>query len=207
MDLSNRFFMPVSPDDAWASLLDFEKVARAMPGATLTSVDGDNLQGSVLVKLGPMRITYEGVARIVTRDREGWRLVMEATGNETRGTGTAAARVEARLSESGTGTEVTILSTVDVTGRPAQMGAGMIEEIGQRLIDEFSTRLAAELATTTESAAADRPDHALVVTPTEGEALDLGSAALGPVMKRLGLILIVLAAIAVVAIMVKAFWD
>lgn len=201
MELSNRFFMPVGPEDAWESLLDFEKVARSMPGATLTRVDGDDLEGSVVVKLGPMRITYEGTARIITRDRDGRRLVMEANGKETRGSGTASARVEALLEGSEGGTEVTILSSVDVSGRPAQMGAGMIEEVGQRLIDEFSGRLAQELAATTPSH--DREE----VSPPPirpSEALDLGAAAAGPLMRRVRPVLIALAAVALVVILVKA---
>lgn len=199
MELSNRFFMPVGPDDAWEALLDFEKVARAMPGASLTRVDGDDLEGSVLVKLGPMRITYEGRATVVTRDRETRRLVMEANGKETRGTGTASARVEARLEGSGAGTQVSILSSVDVSGRPAQMGAGMIEEVGQRLIDEFSERLAAELAPPSSD------DQAAETSSIPAsEALDLGAAAAGPLMRRLGPVLLALGALALLVLLVKA---
>lgn len=196
MQLSNRFFMPVGPDDAWESLLDFEKVARAMPGATLTRLDGNDLEGSVLVKLGPMRITYEGRARVVTRDLEERRLVMEANGKETRGAGAASARIEAVLQGTDGGTEVKILSTVDVTGRPAQMGVGMIEEVGQRLIDEFSARLGEELCGAPAVESTAPASHS-----RKEEVLDIGSVAASPLMRRAAPALI---ALAVVAIVVKA---
>lgn len=202
MELVNRLRLPVSVDRAWELLLDFERIANAMPGASLTGVDGDVLDGSILIKLGPMRITYQGRARVVERDLAGRRLVMEATGRETRGPGTATARVEATLAAVGAGTEISIVSTVDVTGRPAQMGAGMIEEVGQKLTDEFASRLARDL-TDPETGNEAEVAPELETLPAE-DVLDLGSAAVGPVLKRLVPVIVAMAAVLGVVLIIKA---
>lgn len=188
--MTNRFSLPVPPDQAWELFLDFERMARAMPGATLTKVEGDRLEGQVLVKLGPMRITYQGEATVIQRDRDNGRLLVEANGRESRGPGTAAVRVETVIAPGEPGTVVTLHSTVDVTGKPAQMGAGMIQDVGQKLTDEFARRLEAELATGAEESGllAARPSISNEITGPEArpsaDALDIGSAAVGPALRR-----------------------
>src|SRR4051812_4560370 len=93
MNLENEFTVPVPVDDAWAVLLDVERVAPCMPGATLLTVDGDEFTGTVKVKIGPVQMTYKGQAAFVEKDPVARRAVIEASGKETRGSGTAAATV------------------------------------------------------------------------------------------------------------------
>ncbi len=197
MELTNRFTLPVPPERAWDLLLDFARMAQAMPGATLDRVDGDRLEGRMVVKLGPMRITYEGTAAVVERDQAAGRMLIEAAGREARGVGTAQARIETHLAPAESGTEVTLVSEVDVTGRPAQMGAGLIQDVGQNLTDEFARRLAADLGAETEGEVGESS-----AGPPPGRdpgALDIGAAAALPVLRRLAPVaLTALLAVAVV---------
>jgi uncharacterized protein len=197
MKLEHEFTVPVPPGQAWAVLLDVERIAPCMPGATLERIDGDDFGGRVKVKVGPIQVTYAGTARIVERDEDTRRAVIEATGKEARGPGTAAMTVTAQLHESGEGTRVTAVSDLSVTGRPAQFGRGVMADVGAKIIGQFAECLAAELA------ASPAPDEAIITDvapatvtsqdPREGqpptryppEAIDLLDVATGPVVKRL----------------------
>ena len=101
MELEHSFTVPVPVDRAWDVLLDVEKVAPCMPGATLDSVDGDEIHGKVKVKVGPINMTYAGTARFVERDRENGVVRLEASGKETKGAGTASAVVRSVLEDRG----------------------------------------------------------------------------------------------------------
>src|SRR6185437_6053878 len=111
MELKHSFTVPVPFDRAWDVLLDVEKVAPCMPGATLDSVDGDEIHGKVKVKVGPISMTYAGTAKFVEKDRENGVVRLEASGKETRGSGTASAVVRSVLEDLGDHTKVVVLTT------------------------------------------------------------------------------------------------
>jgi carbon monoxide dehydrogenase subunit G len=159
MELEHSFTVPVPFDRAWDVLLDVKRVAPCMPGATITSVDGDEIQGTIKVKVGPINMTYAGTARFVERDRAIGVVRLEATGRETRGAGTASATVRSELKDRGEQTDVVVLTTLNVTGKPAQFGRGVMNEVGGRLLTIFSTNLAALLAEP-EAADAEAADAA-----------------------------------------------
>jgi len=148
MELDNSFTVPVPPDQAWDVLLDVQRIAPCMPGATVDEVEGDVVNGRIKVKVGPVSLTYRGTAKFTERDPDARRVVMEASGKETRGAGTAAATVRASLAPdaSGDGTQVTMHTTMNVTGRPAQFGRGVMVEIGGKLVDQFAANLAQLIA-------------------------------------------------------------
>jgi uncharacterized protein len=147
MELEHSFTIPVSPERAWQVLLDVEKVAPCMPGATLDSVDDDVVTGRVKVKVGPVALTYAGKARFTERDEQAKSITLEASGKETRGAGTASATVHSWLADEGGGqTRVTVHTSMNVTGRPAQFGRGVMADVGGRIIEKFATNLAAQLA-------------------------------------------------------------
>ena len=152
MELEHSFTVPVPEDQAWDVLLDVERVAPCMPGATLDSVDGDEIKGKIKVKLGPVSMTYAGTARFTDRDRDAGVVVLKASGKETRGSGTAAATVRSELHGQGDKTEVTVHTSLNVTGRPAQLGRGLMSEVSAKLIGIFATNLADMLSAGTGSA-------------------------------------------------------
>ena len=125
MELDNTFTVPVPPDHAWDVLLDVERIAPCMPGATVDEVDQDVVSGRIKVKVGPVTLTYRGTAKFTERDPDAHMVVMEASGKETRGAGTASATVRASLApeSAGDSTRVTMHTTMNVTGRPSSAGA------------------------------------------------------------------------------------
>ncbi|HEX6444704.1 MAG TPA: SRPBCC family protein [Streptosporangiales bacterium] len=146
MELEHEFTVPVGAADAWKVLLDVERIAPCMPGATVLDVRGDEFTGTVKVKVGPISMTYAGDAKFVEKDESNGRVVVEAAGKETRGSGTAKAKVTATLTPAADGaTSVRVLTDLAVTGRPAQFGRGMLQDVGGKLIGQFATRLAETL--------------------------------------------------------------
>ena len=166
MELEHSFTVPVPKSRAWDVLLDVERVAPCMPGATLDSVDGDEIRGRIKVKVGPINMTYAGTARFVERDKDAGVVTLEASGKETRGAGTASASVRSVLVDRGQETDVKVLTTLNVTGKPAQFGRGVMNEVGGRLLTIFATNLAALLAEQ-EGSAADGQAAAAGATTAE----------------------------------------
>jgi carbon monoxide dehydrogenase subunit G len=146
MELEHSFIIPVPPEQAWPVLLDVERIAPCMPGATVDSVDDDVVKGRIKVKVGPVQLTYSGTARFVERDEQSRSIRLEASGKETRGAGTASATVRSSLEDEGGQTKVVVHTSMNVTGRPAQFGRGVMAEVGGRIIERFATNLAALLA-------------------------------------------------------------
>src|SRR5215467_6260342 len=146
MELEHSFTIPVPLEQAWPLLLDVERIAPCMPGATVDSVDGDVVKGRIKVKVGPVSLTYSGTARFVERDEQARSVTLEASGKETRGAGTASATVRSSLADEGGQTKVVVRTTMSVTGRPAQFGRGVMAEVGGKIIERFATNLAAQLA-------------------------------------------------------------
>jgi carbon monoxide dehydrogenase subunit G len=152
MELEHSFSVPVPVERAWDVLLDVERVAPCMPGATLDSVEGDEIKGRIKVKVGPIQMTYAGTARFTERDKAAGVAVLTASGKETRGAGTASATVRSEMTADGDSTKVTVHTTLNVTGKPAQFGRGVMTEVGGRLIGIFADNLASMLAESAEPA-------------------------------------------------------
>lgn len=146
MELEHEFSVPVGAKEAWNVLLDVERIAPCMPGATVLDVRGDEFTGTVKVKVGPISMTYKGDAKFVEKDEANGKVVVEAAGKETRGSGTAKATVTATLTPTADEvTSVRVLTDLAVTGRPAQFGRGMLQDVGGKLIGQFANRLAETL--------------------------------------------------------------
>lgn len=168
--------MPV--ERAWAVLLDIERVAPCMPGATLTAHDGTDFAGTVKVKLGPVNLTYKGKGRFVEVDEAARRVVITASGADSRGAGTAAANVTAALVAVDSHTRVEVVTDLDVTGKAVQFGRGMIGDVSARLVGQFADCLAGKLA---EEAPEERPDGpatpapgaTVAAQPAEADPIDL----------------------------------
>ena len=137
MDLTHSFTVPTSVDDAWALFMDLEKVGGCFPGATVTEVRDDGFAGTVKVKLGPIALLYTGTGSFVERDDAAHRAVIEAKGKDKRGNGTAGATVTIELSPDGTGTRADVVTDLAVTGKPAQFGRGVMQDVSDKLLMAF----------------------------------------------------------------------
>ena len=180
IELDNSFTVPVPPEQAWDVLLDVERIAPCMPGATVTSVEGDEIAGQVKVKLGPLSLSYKGTAKFIEKDPASHTIAIEATGKETRGAGTASATVHASLKpdDAEGQTTVSIHTSLNVTGRPAQFGRSLLPEVSGKLIDQFAANLRALIDSTNRPAEAE-PEAA----PAQDAAAatgDTASAATAP---------------------------
>ncbi|MGZ4472776.1 MAG: SRPBCC family protein [Nocardioidaceae bacterium] len=138
MELSHSFTVPASMSDTWQAFQDIESVAGCFPGATVTSVEGDDFKGSCKVKLGPISLVYSGAGSFVEKDEGAGRFVVEAKGKDKRGNGTAGATVTATFAAAGdASTKVDVVTDLAITGKPAQFGRGVIQDVSDKLLQQF----------------------------------------------------------------------
>ncbi len=222
MDLSHSFTVPTSLDATWAHFQDIGALAECFPGAQVTAVGTDDdgaptFEGTCKVKLGPIALVYAGSGKFVERDEAGHRFVVDAKGRDKRGNGTAGATVTVTMAAADAGsTRVDVVTDLAITGKPAQFGRGVMQDVSDKLLGQFVScleqRLAAEAAPapaagiaaeepTDTAAAGNHPEPAAAVpTPpprpapaaaprpaaAEDDALDLGSAVLPILVKTYG---------------------
>jgi carbon monoxide dehydrogenase subunit G len=198
--LEHQFTVNAPVDVVWQALLDPQRVAPCMPGATLTSVDGPAFAGTVKVKLGPISLQYKGTGEFAETDEATRTVKIKASGKDARGNGTATADVTVVLSDKDGVTTGAVSTELSITGRPAQFGRGMIAEVGGRILDTFAGNLAKQLEPELPTAVeepevpAEPPEAS---TASEAEPIDLLSYAGSSVAKRfvpliiLGLVLLI----------------
>ncbi|MGH3356956.1 MAG: SRPBCC family protein [Nocardioidaceae bacterium] len=206
MELQHRFSVPASVDVAWEALNDLEQVGSCFPGAVVTSVEGDEFAGTCKIKLGPISMQYQGSGRFVERDEAARRAVIEAKGKDKRGNGTATVTVKASLtSESDERTAVAVDTDLNITGKPAQFGRGVIQDVSDKLLGQFAGCLESKIGAggvqdqgaAPESAPASVPESdtasgtpgaqsgsASGSEPPAAAALDLGATVLPVLVKR-----------------------
>ncbi len=214
MKLEHSFRVDAAVDEAWQVLLDIERIAPCMPGAQLQEVDGDEYRGVVKVKVGPITAQYKGVARVTEADEAARHLSISAEGRDTRGQGNASATISAQLTAEGTGTQVVVDTDLNVTGKVAQFGRGVMADVSTKLLGQFvdclsTTILGADTGAGANptpapptpappsgppAAGASNPASSTAAAPAAGprrvdapeaEAVDLMRAAGGAVAKRL----------------------
>lgn len=213
MHFDYRLKLDLPLDQAWSTLMDIERIAPCMPGAQIESHDGDNYTGRLKVKLGPMEMTYRGDIQFVERDDAAKRAVVDAAAKEIKGRGAAKTQVTLTGAALPDGSEITISSEFSVSGKAAQFGRGVMEEVAAKLMDDFAERLGQQLeldapaaggTANADAAVGSEPPPAVAdPTPrrsesTDAEALDIGGAAFGPVLKRVGAVIAFVALAALV---------
>ncbi|HEU5037248.1 MAG TPA: SRPBCC family protein [Nocardioides sp.] len=165
MELTHRFTVPASVDESWAHFNDIASVAECFPGATVTSVDGDEFSGSVKVKLGPIALVYNGSGTFREKDEAAHRFVVEAKGRDKRGTGTAGATVTLTMGAgAGSATDVEVVTDLSITGKPAQFGRGVMQDVSDKLLGQFVDCLEQRLS---EPSVTVVPDEKVAETPSE----------------------------------------
>lgn len=145
MELVHDFTVPVGVDRAWEVLTDIERVVPCMPGASVTSVNGDAFEGGMTLKLGPIGMTFKGQGNFVEKDATARTAVIEAKGRDAKGNGGAQALVTAALSEQDGSTAVHVVTDLNVSGKAAQFGTGVMKDVSNRLLRQFVDNLAEQL--------------------------------------------------------------
>lgn len=203
MELKNEFRVGVPIEQAWGTLTDVEYIAPCMPGAQLTEIDGEEFKGQVKVKVGPITAQYKGVAKFKEKDESQYRLVLDASGRDTRGAGNAAAEVTAEMTADGDGTNIVITTDLKVTGKVAQFGRGVMADVSEKLIGQFVESLEQKLLESSEREQgsesksedddSETPDEAVgddsgprKIDMPEPEPVDLLDTAGAPLFKRFG---------------------
>ena len=154
MELQHSFTVPASVDEAWDLFMDLHRVGGCFPGATVTDASGESFAGTVKVKLGPIALLYAGSGSFIERDVEARRAVIEAKGKDKRGNGTAGATVTIQLSPDGDGTRADVQTDLAVTGKPAQFGRGVMQDVSDKLLGQFVSCIETQLAGGGEAAGA-----------------------------------------------------
>lgn len=137
MELHHTFTVDASPEDTWALLMNLEEVGNCFPGATVTSATEESFTGNVKVKLGPIGVTYQGEGKFLERDDEARRAVIEGLGKGMRGLGNASATVTLALAPEGSGTKADVTTAMNITGKPAQFGRGVMQSVSDKLLGQF----------------------------------------------------------------------
>jgi carbon monoxide dehydrogenase subunit G len=201
VELSHQFTVPIGVEETWAHFNDIASVAECFPGAQVTEADEQSFTGSVKVKLGPIALQYNGSGTFVEKDAEAHRFVVDAKGKDKRGNGTAGAKVTVTMTDAAGATDVSVETDLAITGKPAQFGRGVMQDVSDKLLGQFVGCLEQRLAAP-EPEPEPIPAEALAADPAAGaptaakaapappkappppvEALDLGSAVLPVLLK------------------------
>ncbi|MGD9959181.1 SRPBCC family protein [Nocardioides sp.] len=169
MELTHEFTVPASLDETWAAFNDIESVGGCFPGAVVTLVEGDTFQGTCKVKLGPIALVYSGTGTFIEKDESSHTMKIQAKGKDKRGNGTAGADVVATMVDSGDGTTVKVVTDLAITGKPAQFGRGVMQDVSDKLLGQFveclKTRVGTSVEETADAAAAEAAAQAEAAAP------------------------------------------
>ena len=224
MEINNSFEVKAPLDVAWATLTDLARIAPCLPGATLTSIEGDIYKGHVTVKVGPIVAKFGGQAIFQERNDTEHRAVLKGEGRDTTGKGNASAIITAQLEVvDAMTTRCTVSTDLTITGKIAQFGRGALADVSDKLLKQFVVNLettvltqdsnqistSAKISSATNeqsvTTSSDETKTRRIITPVENAPLDLlGSAGMSlemPILKR-----VLPPVIGVVAVIVAAVW-
>ncbi len=218
MKLENEFTVDAPVDEAWNVMLDLERVTPCLPGASLTEQEGDEYKGKMTVRLGPVKQEYNGTVRIEDTDEKEHRAVLKANGKDARGQGTASATITSTLNEENGSTKVKVETDMQLTGRAAQFGRGVQQDVAAKLLDQFAECLEKEIlgqnvqeepepaaasANGSEAGGEKQPRRRIIQHDEEVEPLDLGAASYEAVLKRVVPVAVVALLVAIVIWLIR----
>ena len=148
MKINNEFTVSVPIRQAWDVMLDLQKIAPCLPGAAIQDEKGDGeYAGTMKVKIGPITANYKGTVKVEEADEENHRAVLHATGRDARGQGTASATIVSTLQGEGAeSTKVNVETDMHLTGRAAQFGRGIAQDVATKMLTQFAECLEREIS-------------------------------------------------------------
>jgi carbon monoxide dehydrogenase subunit G len=174
MEIADSFRVSTPLAQTWNTLLDIEGIAPCLPGAQLQEVDGNEYRGIVKVKVGPITAQYKGTATLAEVDEAGRRIVLDASGRDTRGQGNAKASIVVTMNDDGGGTRVEVVTDLSITGKVAQFGRGVLDDVSAKLLRQFVENLERDVLAGAADAPADlevdAPPPVTAPGPTNGVA-------------------------------------
>src|SRR3989442_592836 len=188
MEFDNSFEVPLPPAEAWALLMDIERIAPCMPGAQLTEVvDEDYYKGNIAVRLGPVALIFAGIVKFEELDDAGRTARVRAQGTDAKGRGGAHASASFRLEPAAAGSKVSVHTDLTLSGAVAQYGrgVGMIQSTAAQLMKQFAASLRAQIVEraampAAPDAMATAPD-APATAPSTPQKMDSPPAAAKPI--------------------------
>ena len=126
-------------------MLDLERIAPCLPGASIGDRVGDEYKGTMRVKIGPITAKYQGTVRFEEVDEQAQRAVLHTTGRDARGQGTASAAITSNLEKAGNRTKVSVETAMKLTGRAAHVGRGVAQDVVTKMLGQFAECLEQEL--------------------------------------------------------------
>jgi uncharacterized protein len=175
VELTHRFTVPGTVEETWEHFGDIADLTQCFPGAQVTSVEGDSFEGTVKVKLGPIALVYAGSGAFTSKDPAAHSFVVEAKGRDKRGNGTAGATVTVAMSAGSDGTDVQVDTDLSITGKPAQFGRGVLQEVSDKLLAQFVACLEQRSAGDQDAEPASAPTGAAAAEAPAGDQ-DAGAA-------------------------------
>jgi carbon monoxide dehydrogenase subunit G len=186
MELTHSFTVPGPVQETWDRFGDISSLAECFPGAQVTSVTENSFEGTVKVKLGPIALVYTGSGSFVSKDEAAHSFVVEAKGRDKRGNGTAGATVTVAMSV-GAGdpdaTDVEVRTDLSITGKPAQFGRGVMQDVSDKLLGQFVACLEQRSPPSGEQSTASPRQTVAGSPPAADDALDLGATVLPVLVK------------------------
>jgi uncharacterized protein len=194
MKIQNEIEIAAPPDELFGVLSDVERVAPLLPGATLEGKEGDAYTGAVKLKIGPITASYRGRLRFLELDEESHRAVMEASARETNGQGNAQATITASVSGSDTQSVLSLDTDLEVRGKAAQFGRGVLGNVSQRILDQFARNVESEVLSSREKGEEPPSEEGAPTKQAEagrtaaatagGESLDVLSVVGSPMLRQ-----------------------
>src|SRR5918993_1224280 len=168
MKINNEFTVGAPIQQAWDTMLNLERIAPCLPGAAIQDEkDEGEYDGTMKVKIGPITANYKGTVKFEEVDEENHRAVLQATGRDARGQGTASATIVSTLQEEADGTKVSVETDMKLTGRAAQFGRGIAQDVATKMLDQFASCLEQEITGGPE--AVDAASEGAAAEPTGEE--------------------------------------
>ena len=184
MLITNGFLVDQPVDRVWAFFSDIPQVAACLPGAELTDEVGpDHYAGTVLIRMGPVKLEFDGEAEVTDRNDADRTIVVDASGADKKGRGQAALVLNAGLTQAAGGTKVDVALDLQLSGAAAQYGRGMVSDVTSVLLGDFATNMGNRLDAIGRGL---DPDQVQAVKPASGFVIALRAArmALARVFRR-----------------------